>query len=73
MSLFYIENFTLKEFFMKEYLQTKETVMSEQSVTPSGLMSDEAAKRLEKYGKNKLAEGKRIALSNAFCCNLPTL
>ena len=38
---------------MKEYLQTKETVMSEQSVTPSGLMSDEAAKRLEKYGKNK--------------------
>ncbi|WP_456069316.1 cation-translocating P-type ATPase [Eubacterium sp.] len=55
---------------MKEYLQTKETVMSEQSVTPSGLMSDEAAKRLEKYGKNKLAEGKKDSLIKRFLMQL---
>lgn len=70
MSLFLIENFTLKEFFMKEYLQTKETVMSEQSVTPSGLTSDEAAKRLEKHGKNKLAEGKKDSLIKRFLLQL---
>ena len=70
MSLFLIENFTLKEFFMKEYLQTKETVMSEQSVTPSGLMSNEASKRLEKYGKNKLAEGKKDSLIKRFLMQL---
>lgn len=55
---------------MKEYLQTKETVMSEQSVTPSGLMCDEAAKRLEKYGKNKLAEGKKDSLIKRFLLQL---
>ena len=55
---------------MKEYLQTKETVMSEQSVTPSGLTSDEAAKRLEKYGKNKLAEGKKDSLIKRFLLQL---
>ena len=55
---------------MKEYLQTKETVMSEQSVTPSGLMSDEASKRLEKYGKNKLAEGKKDSLIKRFLLQL---
>ena len=55
---------------MKEYLQTKENVMSEQSVTPSGLMSDEAAKRLEKYGKNKLAEGKKDSLIKRFLMQL---
>ena len=55
---------------MKEYLQTKETVMSEQSVTPSGLMCDEASKRLEKYGKNKLAEGKKDGLIKRFLLQL---
>ena len=55
---------------MKEYLQTKETVMSEQSVTPSGLISDEAAKRLEKHGKNKLAEGKKDSLIKRFLLQL---
>ena len=55
---------------MKEYLQTKETVMSEQSVTPSGLTSDEASTRLEKYGKNKLAEGKKDSLIKRFLLQL---
>lgn len=55
---------------MKEYLQTKETVMSEQIVTPSGLMCDEASKRLEKYGKNKLAEGKKDSLIKRFLLQL---
>lgn len=55
---------------MKEYLQTKETVMSEQSVTPSGLTFDEASKRLEKHGKNKLAEGKKDSLIKRFLLQL---
>ena len=44
---------------MKEYLQSKESVMSRQGVTSSGLTSAQAASRLEKNGKNKLAEGKK--------------
>ena len=43
---------------MKEYLQSKESVMSRQGVTCHGLTSAQAASRLEKNGKNKLAEGK---------------
>ena len=44
---------------MKEYLQSKESVMSRQGVTSCGLTSAQAASRLEKNGKNKLAEGKK--------------
>lgn len=55
---------------MKEYLKSKEAVMSEQSVTPSGLSSNEAAQRLETNGKNKLAEGKKDSLIKRFLSQL---
>ena len=51
---------------MKEYLQSKESVMSRQGVTSSGLTSAQAASRLEKNGKNKLAEGKKDSLIKRF-------
>ena len=54
---------------MKEYLQSK-TVMSRQGVTSSGLTSAQAASRLEKNGKNKLAEGKKDSLIKRFLLQL---
>ena len=44
---------------MKEYLQSSEQVMNELSTSENGLSSLEAEARLEKNGKNKLAEGKK--------------
>ena len=55
---------------MKEYLQSKDAVMSEQGVTLSGLTSSEADARLQKYGKNKLAEGKKDSLIKRFLSQL---
>lgn len=55
---------------MKEYLQSKEAVMSEQGVSLSGLTSSDAASRLEKNGKNKLAEGKKTSLIKRFLSQL---
>ena len=43
---------------MKEYLQSSEQVMSKLSTNENGLSSSEAEARLEKNGKNKLAERK---------------
>ena len=45
---------------MKEYLSSAEEVLQEQNSSPEGLSSQEAAKRLEQYGPNKLKEGKRF-------------
>lgn len=44
---------------MKEYLQSSEQVMNDLSTSENGLSSSEAQARLEKNGKNKLAEGKK--------------
>ena len=55
---------------MKEYLQSKESVMSRQGVTCHGLTSAQAASRLEKNGKNKLAEGKKDSLIKRFLLQL---
>ena len=44
---------------MKEYLQNVEEVLKDNQTSESGLSTDEAQKRLETYGKNKLAEGKK--------------
>ena len=51
---------------MKEYLSSFEDVLKEQNSSPDGLSSQEAAKRLEKYGKNKLKEGKKVPLWKRF-------
>lgn len=51
---------------MKEYLSSCEEVLKEYEATEEGLSGSEAAKRLEKYGRNKLEEGKKDSLLKRF-------
>lgn len=44
---------------MKHYLESAEDVLKEVKSTEDGLSSEEAAARLEKHGKNKLAEAEK--------------
>ena len=48
------------------YLQSVEDVFEEVQSSPSGLSSQEAASRLEKYGANTLQEGKKKSLLEKF-------
>ena len=48
------------------YLQSVKDVFKEVQSSPSGLSSKEAASRLEKYGANKLQEGKKKSLLEKF-------
>ncbi len=51
---------------MKAYLESCEEVLKAQDTSESGLTSAEAAKRLEQYGRNRLAEGKKVSLLSRF-------
>lgn len=51
---------------MKEYLENKEEVMNEMSSSCDGLSSEEAQKRLLKYGPNKLEEKKKESVIIRF-------
>ena len=51
---------------MKEYLTSVEDVLKEQNSSPEGLTSGDAAGRLEKFGRNKLKEGKKTSLVKRF-------
>ena len=51
---------------MKEYLRSSAEVLEEVATTADGLTAAEAAARLEKNGKNKLAEGKKESLVAKF-------
>ena len=51
---------------MKEYLKSSEEVLNEQNTSFNGLSQSEANARLEKNGKNKLAEGKKESLLVRF-------
>lgn len=55
---------------MKEYLKTKEDVLAGVKSEQSGISSAEASSRLEKNGKNKLAEGKKDSLIKRFLSQL---
>ncbi|MCD7723150.1 MAG: cation-translocating P-type ATPase [Clostridiales bacterium] len=55
---------------MKEYLRTADEVIHEYDTSDSGLSSAKAAARLEKNGKNKLAEGKKESLLHRFVMQL---
>ena len=55
---------------MKEYLRSKEDVMNEIGSNALGLTSSQANERLEKNGKNKLAEGKKDSLLKRFLSQL---
>ena len=51
---------------MKYYLETTEAVFEEVKSSEQGLTSEEAAKRLEANGKNKLAEAKKDSTLKKF-------
>ncbi|MEA4816038.1 MAG: cation-translocating P-type ATPase [Lachnospiraceae bacterium] len=51
---------------MKEYLKSFHEVLEEKESRESGLSNLEAEKRLAKYGKNKLVEGKKETLLERF-------
>ncbi|MGN0525478.1 cation-transporting P-type ATPase, partial [Eubacterium sp.] len=55
---------------MKEYLEQKEDVLSQVESNENGLTSAQASSRLEKNGKNKLAEGKKDSLIKRFLSQL---
>ncbi|MBE6595974.1 MAG: cation-translocating P-type ATPase [Ruminococcaceae bacterium] len=51
---------------MKHYLEQSDKVLAELESNEQGLSATEAAARLEKNGKNKLAEGKKESLIHRF-------
>ena len=51
---------------MKEYLKSSEEILREQNSTEHGITEEEAARRAEQYGKNKLIEAKQISLLQRF-------
>ena len=51
---------------MKHYLKSAEAVFQEVNSNENGLSSAEAAARLEKNGKNKLAEAKKDSTLKKF-------
>lgn len=55
---------------MKEYLKSTDEVFDEIKSGENGLTASEAAARLEKNGKNKLAEGKKETLLHKFLSQL---
>lgn len=55
---------------MKEYLADVQEVMEQQQTGEEGLSSREAGERLQKYGKNKLKEGKKESLIHKFLMEL---
>lgn len=55
---------------MKEYLVSKDKVLNSTKSSVEGLSTKEANSRLEKNGKNKLAEGKKDSLFKRFLSQL---
>ena len=55
---------------MKHYCEEVSSVLKQVSSTENGLSEQEAAKRLEANGKNKLAEGKKDSLLKRFVSQL---
>jgi len=51
---------------MKFYLETTERVFEHLDTSAQGLATQEAEARLQKYGKNKLREGKKVTLLRRF-------
>ena len=51
---------------MKEYLKKADEVLASTASSDAGLSAAEAADRLERNGKNKLAEGKSESLIHRF-------
>lgn len=57
---------------MKYYLEDVREVFKRTESSENGLSQSEAERRLEKYGKNKLAQAKQKSLVRRFLNSLPT-
>lgn len=57
---------------MKYYLEDIREVFKRTESSENGLSQSEAERRLEKYGKNKLAQAKQKSLVAGFLNSLPT-
>jgi len=55
---------------LKHYTEEYSKVLSHLGSSPDGLSNEEAAKRLEKNGKNKLKEGKKVSIIRRFLAQL---
>ena len=55
---------------MEKYLESAEQVLTELETSDAGLSSEEAARRIEKYGKNKLKEAEKESLFKKFIRSL---
>jgi Ca2+-transporting ATPase len=51
---------------MKHYFEDTATVLNSEGATKSGLDQSQAEQRLEKYGRNKLNEGKKKSIASRF-------
>lgn len=51
---------------MKHYLSEAEDVLKSLNAAQEGITSEEAGKREEKYGKNKLQEAKKTSIIKRF-------
>jgi len=56
----------MKESFKKEYFLSGEEVLKQCDTTESGLSSEEADRRQEEFGKNKLIEAKQVSILTRF-------
>ncbi len=61
---------TIGGLVMKDYLASIDEVINSQKTSKDGLKSSEAEKRREKYGLNKLDEGKKESLIHKFFMEL---
>ncbi len=64
--LFATDHILKGEYEMQSYYLTSEEVLKNQEVTENGLSHEEAKVRQEKFGKNKLDEGKKTPLIVRF-------
>ena len=55
---------------MKEYELSTEEILAQEQSSPDGLSGEEAKKRLEKYGENKLKEAEKATLMQRFLAQL---
>ena len=58
---------------MKYYLHNQDDVLKTLNSTKDGLSESEANSRLERDGKNKLAEGKKVTAFQRFLSHFPFL
>ena len=52
------------------YQRTQDDILTELESSASGLSEEQAEERLERYGKNKLAEGKKESIIHKFLMQL---